>query len=236
MIRFVFLNVFIGLHSIIFCLWGIAISFFDRDGSLVHRYCAVPWAKTILFICGVKLEVKGAENIDTGVSRIYMSNHQSYFDIFALLAGLPVDFKFILKQELMSIPLLGWAMKGARYISINREDGRKAIISINKAAERIRNGASVLIFPEGTRSEDGVVGEFKKGGFLLAMKSGCDVVPMAIAGSRDIFFKGNHKINKGTISLKIGKPIPVVECSKRETNQLIEKVRAEVLGMMIEKG
>jgi 1-acyl-sn-glycerol-3-phosphate acyltransferase len=232
MIRFLLLNAFITVHSIFFSLWGIFLSVFDRNGSTVHRYCAVPWAKTILNICGVKVEVRGAENVEANSPRIYMSNHQSYFDIFTLLAGLPVDFKFILKQELMNIPLLGWAMKGARYISIDREDGRKAVISMNKAAERIRNGASVLIFPEGTRSKDGVVAEFKKGGFLLALKSGCDIVPVAIAGSRNVVPKGSRKVNKGTIYFNIGKPIPVIECSKRELNHLMEKVRDEVIEMM----
>jgi 1-acyl-sn-glycerol-3-phosphate acyltransferase len=232
MLRFLLLNAFITIHSILFSLWGIALSVFDRSGRTVHRYCAVPWAKTILFICGVRVEMRGSENIDAKMPRIYMSNHQSYFDIFTLLAGLPLDFKFILKQELMNIPLLGWAMKGARYISIDREDGRKAVISMNKAAERIRNGASVLIFPEGTRSEDGVVAEFKKGGFLLALKSGCDIVPVAISGSRNVVPKGSRKVNKGTIFFNIGKPIPVVEFSKREMTQLMEKVRNEVVGMM----
>jgi len=232
MIRFLFLNAFIAVHSLLASLWGIFLSVFDRDGSIVHRYCAVPWAKVILFVCRVKVEVTGVENVNADQPRIYMSNHQSYFDIFTLLAALPVDFKFILKQELMKIPLLGWAMKGARYISIDRGDGRKAIISMNNAANKIRNGASVLIFPEGTRSEDGVVGEFKKGGFLLAVKSGCDIVPVAISGSRDIVPKGSRKVNKGTIHFRIGKPIPVVECSKREMNQLIERVRNEVVGMM----
>jgi 1-acyl-sn-glycerol-3-phosphate acyltransferase len=232
MIRFLFLNAFIAVHSLLASLWGIFLSAFDRNGNIVHRYCAVPWAKAILFVCGVKVEVKGAENIKVDSPQVFMSNHQSYFDIFTLLAALPVSFKFILKQELMKIPLLGWAMKGARYISIDRGDGRKAIISMNKAAEKIRNGASVLIFPEGTRSEDGVVGEFKKGGFLLAVKSGCDIVPVAISGSRDIVPKGSRKVNKGTIRFNIGKPIPVVECSKREMNQLIERVRDEVVGMM----
>jgi len=235
MIRFVCLNGFIGLYTIIFCLWGLILSLFDRDGSLVHRYCAVPWAKTILFICGVKLEVRGIENINKDAPRIYMSNHQSYFDIFTLLAGLPVNFKFILKQELMRIPILGMAMKRAGYISIDREDNRKAILSVNMAADKIRNGASVLIFPEGTRSDDGIVMDFKKGGFHLALKSGCDIVPAAIIKSRDILPKGRLKINKGTIYLNIGKAIPVTDYSKRDMNLLTERVRDAVVGLMSEK-
>ncbi|MBN1625151.1 MAG: 1-acyl-sn-glycerol-3-phosphate acyltransferase [Deltaproteobacteria bacterium] len=235
MIRFIFINIFIAVHTIIISLCSFIISFFDKDGTLIHRKCAVPWAKTILFICGVKLEVKGVENIREDTPCIYMSNHQSYFDIFALLAGLPVNFKFIMKKELMRIPLLGTAMKRAGYISLDREDSRKAIVSVNMAADRIRNGTSVLIFPEGTRSRDGVVGEFKKGGFHLAMKSGCDIVPVAIVKSRDIVPKGSLKVNKGIIYFNIGKPIPVTEYSKRDMPLLMEKVRESVLAMMKEE-
>jgi len=231
MIRFILLNGFIGIHTIVLCLWAFILSFFDRDGSMIHRWCAVPWAKTILFMCGVKLEVSGIENIRKGLPGIYMSNHQSYFDIFTLLAGLPVDFKFILKKELMKIPILGTAMKGARYISLDREDSRKAVEGMNTAAERIRAGASVLIFPEGTRSEDGAVREFKKGGFHLALKSGCDIVPVAIVKSRDIVPKGSLKVNRGTIYFRIGKAIPVTDYSKRNMNALIERVRDSVIGL-----
>lgn len=232
MIRFIFINIFIAIHTIISCLWAFIVSFFDGDGRLIHRWAAVPWAKTILFICGVKLEVRGVENINSDIPRIYMSNHQSYFDIFALLVGLPVDFKFIMKKELMRIPILGTAMRRAGYISLDREDNRKAIVSVNMAADRIRNGASVLIFPEGTRSEDGVVREFKKGGFHLALKSGCDIVPVAIAKSRDIVPKGSLKVNRGTICFSIGKAIPVKEYSKRDMPLLMQKVREAVLAMM----
>jgi 1-acyl-sn-glycerol-3-phosphate acyltransferase len=235
MIRFILLNGFIGLYTIILCLCAFIISFFDRNGTLIHRCCAVPWAKTILFICGVRLEVRGIENINAAAPRIYMSNHQSNFDIFTVLAGLPVNFKFILKMELMKIPILGMAMKRAGYISIDREDSKKAVRSVNMAADKIRNGASVLIFPEGTRSEDGAVGEFKKGGFHLALKSGCDIVPVAIVKSRDIVPKGSLKINKGTIFFNIGKPITVTDYSKRDMNALLERVRNDVIGLMSDR-
>jgi 1-acyl-sn-glycerol-3-phosphate acyltransferase len=232
MIRFLCLNLLIAIISIFFSLLSIVLCLFDRNGRMIHRCCAVPWAKTILSLCGVKLVVKGLEDVRNDLPRVYMANHQSYFDIFTILAGLPVDFKFILKKELMRIPILGMAMKRAGYISIDRGDGRKAILSVNRAADQIRNGASVLIFPEGTRSRDGVVGEFKKGGFHLALKSGCDIVPVAIVKSRDIVPKGSLKINKGTIYLNIGRPIPLKDLSKRDLNPLMEKVRDEVIGMM----
>jgi 1-acyl-sn-glycerol-3-phosphate acyltransferase len=165
-----------------------------------------------------------------------MTNHQSYFDIFALLANLPVDFKFVLKQELMKIPLLGFSMRRAGYIGIEREDPRKAIQSINKAVEKIKNGASVLIFPEGTRSIDGRIQAFKKGGFNLALRSDCDIVPVTISGSHHIVQKGSLKINKGSFRMHIGKPISVKGYDKRNVTQLMEKVRDAMLSQVVNDG
>lgn len=232
MLRFFFVNAFIGIHTIGFSIWGILISIFDRTGSRVHRYTAVPWAKTILWVCGIRLRLMGLENAEDDAPCVYMANHQSYFDIFALLAGLPVDFKFILKKELMKIPILGFAMKRVRYIAIDRGDPRRALISMNKAAQKIRNGASVLIFPEGSRSKDGRVQSFKKGGFHLALKSGCDIVPVSIIGSRDIVPKGSMRVNRGTIDMHIGRPIPIGGWSRRDMDKLINLVRETVIRQM----
>ncbi len=232
MLRFLYLNAFLIIHSIIMCLWGLIISPFSKDGNLVHHWCAVPWAKIFLLVCGVKVDVRGLEHIDNKLPYIYISNHQSYFDIFVLLSGLPVDFKFLMKQELMKIPLLGIAMRGAGYISIDRGDTRNAIRSMNSAVVKIRNGNSVLIFPEGTRSKDGHVQPFKKGGFHLAIKSGCDIVPIAIINSRNIVPKGSLRINKGTIALNVGRPIPVKDYSKKDIDNLVERARESVISQM----
>lgn len=233
MIRVFYLNVFIGLYTIIMCVWALIVGLFDKgDGKLVHFKVAVPWARGILRVCGVKLDVSGLAGVDAGLPRIYMANHQSAFDIFALLACLPVDFKFILKKELMKIPLFGPAMKRAGYIAIDRGDPRKAVASINSAAERIQAGASVLIFPEGTRSADGRIQAFKKGGFHLAVKSRCDIVPIAIINSRNIVKKGSMKINSGRITMSIGKPLGVRDYGKRNLEQLMARVRSSMISEM----
>ena len=231
-INYFFKNLFLVSITIIMSIWGIFISFVDKDGRIVHFYCARPWAKTILFMSNVKIQLEGLEFIDKATPKIYMANHQSYFDIFTLLAGLPVDFKFILKKELMRIPFLGTAMNRARYISIDRSDPRKALKSVNMAAQKMREGASVLIFPEGTRSEDGSVGTFKKGGFHLALKSGNDIVPISIINSRNIMSKGSLRIKKGTVIVKIGKGIPVKEYTKKELDKLGEKGRGSIISQM----
>ena len=235
MIRFIWLNGFIALHTIIFCIWAVVLGLFDKDGRLIHYYVARPWARIILWVSGVKVRTKGQENVDARFPRIYMTNHQSYFDIFALLACLPVNFKFILKQELMRLPFLGIAMRKARYIGIERKDPRKAVQSIKDAAEKIKGGASVLIFPEGTRGTDGRLQPYKKGGFNLALRSGCDIVPVTICDSHRIVPKGSLKVNKGSFSLYIGKPISVKGYDKTNVTQLMENVR-DVMLSHLKKG
>lgn len=229
MIRFVWLNGFIALHSILFCIWGLILALFDKQGRVIHAYAAVPWARIILWMSGIQVKALGVGNVDPRVPRIYMTNHQSYFDIFALLAYLPVDFKFILKQELVRIPLFGQAVRRAGYIGIERGDPRKAARSMNEAAERIKAGASVVMFPEGTRSLDGRLLPFKRGGFKLALKSGCDVVPVVIKDSYRIVPKGSFKINKGSLDMAIGRPIATRDLGKKDLGFLMETVRKAML-------
>ena len=232
MIRFVLLNAFLVIYSILFCLWGIAISIRDPKGRRVHAYCAVPWSKSILWVCGVKIRVLGLENLDAAVPRIYMVNHQSYFDIFALLANLPVQFKFVVKEELMKIPFLGAAMRKAKYVGIERDDPRKAVKSMNEAADRFREGASILIFPEGTRSEDGQLQPFKPGGFHLALKAKGDIVPVSIVGTHRIVPKGSLRVQKGKATMVIGKPILIKDYSKKTMDQLMERVHEAMAQQM----
>ncbi len=232
MFRYVALNAFIGLFSVIMCIWALVIPIFGGSGRAVHFRCAAPWAKVILRVCGIHVPVHGLENVSPEIPRIYMCNHQSFFDIWTILAFLPVDFKFILKQELMKIPLLGPAMTRAGYIGIERKDPREAVKSIAVAAQRIKDGASVLIFPEGTRSPDGRLQSFKRGGFNLAFKSGCDIVPMAINGSHRIATKGSLRINKGSFSFRIGQPISLSGYRKKDIQRLMDKVHEAIEEML----
>jgi 1-acyl-sn-glycerol-3-phosphate acyltransferase len=234
MIRFLCLNAFIAVNTIIFCLWAILLSLFDKNGYLIRYYVCEPWSKSILWVCGIKAHVKGQENINADVPHVFMSNHQSYFDIFALLAYLPSDFKFILKHELMKIPLLGLAMKRAGYFAIERENPREAIRSMEEVAEKVKAGTSVLVFPEGTRSIDGRLQPLKKGGFHVAVKSGCDIVPIAITNTCRIVTKGSRKINKGDIGIHFGRPISLKGFNRKDLPGLMDRVRQAILEMMEE--
>ncbi|MCF8061501.1 MAG: 1-acyl-sn-glycerol-3-phosphate acyltransferase [Deltaproteobacteria bacterium] len=224
MLRTCLLNGFIGLHTLVFCALALPLALFDRNGRLIHRWIAVPWAGIIVRVCGVRVDVLGRENIDAAKPRIYLTNHQSFFDIFVLLARLPVEFKFVLKQELMRIPVLGFTMRRARYIAIDRENPRKAVQSMNEAAERIKAGVSVVVFPEGTRSEDGRLQSFKRGGFLLALKSGCELVPVTIQGSSRVAPKGSLRIRPGGITMTIGEAFPLEGYNKRNVDRLMERI------------
>ena len=234
MIRFVCLNAFIAIHTVIFCLLAILLSLFDKSGKLNRFYVHIPWSRAILRVCGIKVRVKGKKNVRDDVPTVFMCNHQSYFDIFALLGYLPADFKFIMKEELMKIPLLGLAMKRAGHIGIKRENAREAIRSMDKVAERIRSGTSVVVFPEGTRSMDGRLQPLKKGGFHMALKSGCDIVPVAISNSCRIVTKGSLKINKGSFDIHFGKPISIKDYGRNNMAELMERVREAILNQMEE--
>jgi 1-acyl-sn-glycerol-3-phosphate acyltransferase len=123
-------------------------------------------------------------------------------------------------------------MRGAEYIAIDRQDPRKALKSMNEAAERIRSGASVLIFPEGTRSEDGQLQPYKKGGFRLALKAGCDLIPIGIIGSRNIVPKGSLKFQPGTVSMNVGEPVSTGDYSKRNIDQLMTRLWENMRALM----
>jgi len=157
-----------------------------------------------------------------------MSNHQSNFDILALLAGIPGQFRWLAKAELFRIPLFGMTMRHAGYIPVERDDRRKALESMKEAAGRSAAGSSVVIFPEGTRSDDGQLIEFKKGGFVLALQSGVPVVPMSIRGSFEILPKHGRTIRRGTIDVTFFPPQPTAELSIRQIKGLIESVRAPI--------
>ena len=232
MVRLLGLSTFLAVHSIIFILMGLFLTLFDKKGRLIHFYVTVPWAKVILWASGVRLKVNGLENVDDNVPRIYISNHQSYFDIFALFAALPIDFKYVLKEELTKIPLFGSVVVRAGHISIDRKNPRKALKSMREAAQKIRNGISVVIFPEGTRSVDGMVQPFKRGSFRMALQSGCELVPVAIINSRNIMSIESWRINRGPITINIGKPISATDYAKRDTNRLMAFMRETIIAQM----
>jgi 1-acyl-sn-glycerol-3-phosphate acyltransferase len=191
--------------------------------------CARLWARVNLWVAGSHVHMEGAHRIKRGQAYIFAANHQSWFDIFALLACIPVSFRWLAKQELFSVPVLGIAMEACGAIPIDRRDRRKALVSIEQAAGRARMGASICIFPEGTRSHDGVLQEFKSGGFILAIKSQQPIVPVSISGSHRVLpKKGKWIIRPGNILMTISEPILTEGLTMKGRDRLMERVRQAV--------
>jgi len=208
--------------------WSVVFSIFPAADNKIHKVANL-WAKILLFICDTKVKVIGEENLLRGKPQIFMANHQSDFDILISLAFIPVQFRWIAKKELFTIPVFGAAMRSAGYIEIDRSNHEKAMQSIDEAALRIRRGKSIMTFPEGTRSRDGEIKAFKQGAFHLAIKSGVPIVPVSIIGSDRIMPKRSLRIKPGQIKLIIGKPIEVINFDIEKRRELIQKVRSEII-------
>ncbi len=197
------------------------LSLFSQE--IAHNFIH-SWGRSCLLLAGLKIEVSGTENIPFDTPAIYVSNHQSNFDIPIIYSGLPVTFNWLAKKELFQIPLFGHAMKRSGCIPIDRTNRRSTMHSISEAAQQIKNGSSVIIFPEGTRSPDGRLQEFKKGALLIAAKAQVPVVPIAIHGSYQILPKDRWRIIPGKLKLEILPPIPTTGIKTRDIEQLTEKV------------
>ncbi len=200
---------------------------FDRKGKVGHYYARL-WGKTALLANRVKVKVEGTEHLNGKGPYIFMSNHQSYYDVFTLLGHLPYQFKWLVKKELFSIPFLGWTMAAVGYISIDRGGNRDTVEAMNEAARKIRDGMSVTIFPEGSRSPDGSIQPFKKGGFTLAIKSKVPIVPIAIDGSGGIMPKEKFTVNSGEIRMRLDRPIETGSYSLKDREVLMKKVRETI--------
>jgi 1-acyl-sn-glycerol-3-phosphate acyltransferase len=200
---------------------------FDRKGRVGHYYAKL-WGKVALLVNGVKVRIEGMGHLNGKGPYIFMSNHQGIYDIFALLGHLPYQFKWLAKKELFSVPFLGWTMAAVGYISIDRGGTRDTVEAMNEAAQKIRDGMSVVIFPEGSRSPDGSIQPFKKGGFTLAIKSKVPIVPVAISGSRAIMPKDKLTAISGEIRILVAHPIETENSALKDREVLMKKVRETI--------
>jgi len=224
MIWTLYVTIWVGFATLVAGILVIVLSFFVRSGNPLHKIARL-WGKSILFVSRVEMSVKGLSNIDPSAPYIYMPNHQSNFDIPVLLGHLAVQFRWLAKVELFKIPIFGHAMRKAGYISIDRNNRESAIKSLNAAANKIKSGVSVLIFPEGTRSRDGKIQPFKKGGFVMAIESGVPIVPVVITGTRSLMTKGKFRVNAGHVRMVIHKPIDTSAYTRETKEALMESVR-----------
>jgi 1-acyl-sn-glycerol-3-phosphate acyltransferase len=197
-------------------------------GDLYLLYARI-WSGWILESLDIPLEVIGRERLEPGQTYVLMSNHQSVFDIFALFRACDRPFRMVAKRILFWIPILGWSMWMCGFIPIDRSDRESAIKSLDRAARKIRSGVSVLVFPEGTRSRDGTLHPFKKGGFMLALKAGVPVVPVVVLGTDAIMEKGSLKVGRADVTVRIGAPIATAGRNPKERDRLMAEVRRAMI-------
>jgi 1-acyl-sn-glycerol-3-phosphate acyltransferase len=211
-----------------YSLYSVLLAVFSPGEEKIHRV-ARNWARALLRLASVRVHVIGSENVQTDKPQIFMANHQSDFDIFAVLGHIPGEFRWIAKEELFRIPVFGLAMRKAGYIPIDRKNHEKALASIAKAAGKIREKRSVMSFPEGTRSLDGTIGPFKPGMFLLAMQAEVPIVPVTIIGANAVMAKRSLNIKGGDIHIIIDKPVDVTSYNLEGRDKLIAQVRNTII-------
>jgi 1-acyl-sn-glycerol-3-phosphate acyltransferase len=202
-----------------------------RSPRLAELCWSVPraWAGTLLRAASVRVEMTGVEHLAPDRPGILVANHESWFDVLALGAHLPVAFRFVGKQELTAVPVFGPAWQACGNIPIDRRDHDAAVRSLDRAGALLRrDGGVIIMFPEGTRSPDGAMLPFKKGAFVLALKLGVPVIPVGLSGSRAVLPKGRWRVRPGTIRVRIGEPIPVDGLGEGDRDALLARTRTVV--------
>ncbi len=202
-------------------------SLFDATGRMQHRV-AVLWARIVLRVCMVRVEVSGLENLDPGRSYVFCCNHFSLIDTPVLFANMPREFRVLARHNLWRIPFLGWHLNRAGHIPVRRESPRAAARNLGEAAEKLREGDSILMFPEGGRTRQPVMRKFKPGAAYIAIKAQVPIVPMGLVGTRKILPPASSHLHPGIAEVRVGKPIPTRGLSSRDANQLITEVQEKI--------
>jgi 1-acyl-sn-glycerol-3-phosphate acyltransferase len=212
-----------GLSAIVAGLFGVE----DREGGIFDHTPRV-WSRVMLWAAGITTEVHSPERMAGGAPQIYMSNHLSWFDIPALASVLP-RYKFVAKAELFKVPIFGAAIRAVGMVPIERQAGRAALAAYDIAAERIRAGNSVVVFPEGSRGYDYPIRPFKKGPFILAIAAGVPIVPVLLYGTRDVFAKGTMLVRPGPLHVHLLEPVPTAGLDSSDRDELARTVRSRMV-------
>ena len=203
----------------------IAVGLFDKEKYYTGKLIKM-WARWVIWSTGIQYEIDGLDNLDLDKQYIFMSNHESALDIVLGVAAIPSNLVFLAKKELFRVPVFGWAMEAAGMIKIDRQNPEIARKSVSEAVETLMHSSfSTLIYPEGTRSNGEELLPFKKGGFILAIRTQLPVVPITILGAGNVLPKGTLAIKKSHIKMIIDNPIPTLEMDINDKDQLLQDCR-----------
>lgn len=213
----------IALYTVILGTLSIGSSLFERRGYFAH-WCARTWSRLILATTGVSVDVVGLERLQLGRTYVFVSNHQSIYDIPILFWSLPYQLRIIAKASLGSFPFLGWHLRRTGHMLVDRRRPDRSRI-FSWASRLTASGLSLIVFPEGTRSRDGRVGRFKGGSFYLALEAGLPVVPLSVVGSRHVMLKGRLATYPGRVTLVVHPPIETGDLAGTDPRAFGERVR-----------
>lgn len=219
-------TVLIGSVVIVAALFGVR----DKPGGIFDQAPRI-WSRLLLIAAGVTVRVHGLENAGGGDPRVFASNHVSWFDVPALAKVLP-RHKFVAKAELFKVPLFGRAMRAAGMVEIQRDNRKAAFGAYDVAADRIRKGNSVVVFPEGTRGHAYALRPFKKGPFVLAIAAGVPIVPVIVHGTIEILKKGSLWAHPGTIDVHLLQPVSTAGVDYDQREALMQTVRTRMADAM----
>ncbi|MCI0485191.1 MAG: 1-acyl-sn-glycerol-3-phosphate acyltransferase [Blastocatellia bacterium] len=228
-----FANLLLYLYTAVLGTIALALAPFDRDRSVQHA-CARLWCRLIALTAGARVRVYGKENIRADQTYVYMANHTSLIDIPALIGYLPFRFSMIAKKELLRMPFLGWYLRRAGHFPVDRSDARNAARDLRHVIEEVRAGRSLAVFPEGTRSADGRLLEFKPGAFKIAVRAGVHIVPVTIRGAHECLPRGSLAPRPGRVDVIISAPIDTTAYRNRcraspdSLPELIERTRQAI--------
>jgi 1-acyl-sn-glycerol-3-phosphate acyltransferase len=228
----VFVDPLILLSTFFFGLISLVASPFDSTGGFMMKTARI-WARSLTIFTGARVTIEGLEKLVPGASYVFSSNHLSYMDTPVVLTYIPANFRFMAKDGLFKIPLLGTHLHQAGHIAVPRHDPRAAVKVMTQAAESIRTrNISLLIFPEGGRAADGVLQPFKDGAAYIAIKAGVPIVPLAISGTHEILPMHSATFHRGRVTLRIGDPIPTVGLTLHDRKTVTEASRQAVVALL----
>jgi 1-acyl-sn-glycerol-3-phosphate acyltransferase len=221
-----FLIPLISVYTAVLGTLSVLSSLFDRRGMFAHG-CARLWSRLILATTGVMVTRKGLDRIARGKTYVFVSNHQSIYDIPVVFASVPFQLRIIAKESLGRVPFLGWHLRRTGHLLVDRKNPDRPGI-LRRWKGLVGEGLSLIVFPEGTRSADGRVGAFKAGSFLLAIEAGLPIVPITILDSRFVMAKGRLTTRPGRVRLIVHDPIETAGLDPSEARQLAQRVRDRV--------
>jgi 1-acyl-sn-glycerol-3-phosphate acyltransferase len=222
-----FANLLWYVYTIVMGTLSLLVWPFDRSGRLQHG-CSRWWCRMIAWTIGARIRVHGTENVRPEQSYVYMANHASLIDTPALFAYLPHQFKIMAKKQLFYVPFMGWHLWTSGHFPIDQSDGRKTARSLRRVIEGVRAGKSLAVFPEGTRTSDGRLQEFKAGAFKIAMRAGVPIVPVTIRGTFQLLPRTTLAPRPGRVDVFIGEPIATSDYAEKQLPALIERTRAAI--------